>query len=143
MLLRESFREGGKVRKRTLANLSSLFLHQVDAIRRALKGEKLVPVTELFETIRSPHRGHVQAVVTAMKKLGFESLVGSRPCCERDLIVAMVTARILEPDSKLATRTPMQMSSTQPWIGSRCVRSTSRKNSPPGTSRRAVSCSMT
>ena len=103
VLLRESFRQGGKVRKRTLANLSSLSAQQIDSIRRALKGERLVPVTELFETIRSPHHGHVQAVITAMKKLDFESLVASRPSRERDLIVAMVTARILEPDSKLAT----------------------------------------
>lgn len=103
VLLRESFREGKKVRKRTLANLSSLSAEQVDAIRRALKGERLLPVCELFETTHSFHHGHVQAVRTAMRRLGFESLLASRPCRERDLILAMVTAQILEPDSKLAT----------------------------------------
>jgi transposase len=103
VLLRESYREGDRVRKRTLANLSALSVDQVDAIRRALRGEKLVPVAELFEIVRSLHHGHVQAVLAAMKQLGFESLVASRPCRERDLIVAMVTARILEPASKLAT----------------------------------------
>jgi phage terminase large subunit-like protein len=103
VLLRESYREGDRVRKRTLANLSALSGEQVDAIRRALKGEKLVPVAELFEIVRSVHHGHVQAVLTAIKQLGFESLIASRPCRERDLIVAMVTARILEPTSKLAT----------------------------------------
>jgi len=103
VLLRESYREGTRVRKRTLANLSALSGDQVDAIRRALRGEKLVPVAELFEIVRSVHHGHVQAVLTAMKQLGFESLIASRPCRERDLIVAMVTARILEPTSKLAT----------------------------------------
>lgn len=103
VLLRESFREGNKVRKRTLANLSSLSAEQVDAIRRTLKGEKLVPVGELFETTRSFHHGHVQAVRTAMRRLGFESLLASRPSRERELIVAMVTAQVLEPDSKLAT----------------------------------------
>lgn len=103
VLLRESFREGSKVRKRTLANLSALSAEQVDAIRRALKGESLVPVASLFEIVRSEHHGHVQAVRTAMKQLGFESLIASRPSRERDLILAMVVARILEPASKLAT----------------------------------------
>lgn len=102
VLLRESFRQGNKVRKRTLANLSSLSPAQVDAIRRALRGEKLVPISELFETTRSCHHGHVQAVQLAMRKLGFESLLASRRCRERDLVTAMVTAQILEPDSKLA-----------------------------------------
>jgi transposase len=86
-----------------LANLSALSLEQVDSIRRALKGERLVPVGKLFETIRSFHHGHVQAVRTAMRRLGFESLLGSRRSRERDLVVAMVAAQILEPDSKLAT----------------------------------------
>ena len=103
VLLRESYREGTKVRKRTLANLSALSTEQVDAIRRTLKGERLVPVAELFEIVRSRHHGHVQAVRAAMKQLGFESLVASRPSRERDLIVTMVIARILEPASKLAT----------------------------------------
>ena len=103
VLLRESYREGTKVRKRTLANLSALAAEQIDAIRRALKGEKLVPVAELFEIVRSGHHGHVQAVLVAMKQLGFESLVASRPSRERALIMAMVAARILEPTSKLAT----------------------------------------
>ena len=103
VLLRESYREGTRVRKRTLANLSALAAEQIDAIRRALKGEKLVPVAELFEIVRSGHHGHVQAVLVAMKQLGFESLVASRPSRERALIMAMVAARILEPTSKLAT----------------------------------------
>jgi transposase len=103
VLLRESYRVGTKVRKRTLANLSSLPPDQIEAIRRILKGERLVPVAELFEVIRSSHHGHVQAVQIALKQLGFESLIASRSCRERDLVVAMVTARILGPHSKLAT----------------------------------------
>ncbi len=103
VLLRESYREGTRVRKRTLANLSALSAEQVDAIRRTLKGERLVPVAELFEIVRSRHHGHVQAVRAAIKQLRFESIVASRPSRERDLIVAMVIARILEPASKLAT----------------------------------------
>src|SRR5260370_30617408 len=86
VLLRESYREGDKVRKRTLANLSALSPDQIESIRRALRGEKLVPVAELFEIIRSLHHGHVQAVLSAMKQLRFESLIASRPCRQRDLI---------------------------------------------------------
>ena len=103
VLLRESYRQGAKVRKRTLANLSALSAAQVDAIRRTLKGETLVPVAELFEIVHSRHQGHVQAVRAAMTRLDFESLLASRPSRERDLVLAMVTARILEPTSKLAT----------------------------------------
>jgi Transposase DDE domain len=103
VLLRESYREGTHVRKRTLANLSALSAGQVDAIRRTLRGETLVPLADLFEIVHSRHHGHVQAIRTAMTQLGFESLIASRPSRERDLIVAMVIARIIEPASKLAT----------------------------------------
>ncbi|MDA1183456.1 MAG: IS1634 family transposase [Acidobacteria bacterium] len=103
VLLRESYRQGAKVRKRTLANLSALSPAQVEAIRRTLKGETLVPAAELFEIVHSRHQGHVQAVRAAMTRLGFASLLASRPSRDRDLVLAMVTARILEPTSKLAT----------------------------------------
>jgi len=103
VLLRESYREGARVRKRTLANLSALSAEQVDAIRRTLRGETLVPLADLFEIVRSQHHGHVQAVRTAITQLGFESIIASRPSRERNLILAMVMARILAPTSKLAT----------------------------------------
>src|ERR1700721_4104617 len=103
VLLRESYREGTHVRKRTLANLSALSAAQVDAIRRTLRGETLVPLADLFEIVHSRHHGQVQAIRTAMTQLGFESLIASRPSRERDLIVAMVMARIIEPTSKLST----------------------------------------
>lgn len=102
VLLRESYREGGKVRKRTLANLSALSSEQVDAIRRVLKGERLAPVENVFETVQSFHHGHVDAVRLAMRRLGLEGLLSPRRCPERDLVVAMITAQIIEPDSKLA-----------------------------------------
>ena len=103
VLLRESYREGARVRKRTLANLSALSAAQVETIRRTLKGETLVSVADLFEIVQSRHHGHVQAVRAAMTRLGFESLIASRASRERDVILAMVMARILEPTSKLAT----------------------------------------
>src|SRR3970040_706778 len=102
-LLRESYREGGKVKKRTLANLSTLPIEQIERIRQILRGEQLAPVDTLFESVGSAHHGHVQAVLSAMKRLGFDALLSSRPCRERDLAVAMVAARILQPHSKLAT----------------------------------------
>ena len=103
ILLRESYREGGKVKKRTLANLSQFPIDQVETLRRALKGKQLVPVDSLFEVIGSKHHGHVEAVRLAMKRLGFEELIASKRSRQRDLVAAVVAARILQPDSKLAT----------------------------------------
>lgn len=103
ILLRESYREGGKVKKHTLANLSKLSMEQVQLFRQVLKGEHLVSVDALFDVFSSQHHGHIRAVRTAMKRLGFDNLIASRCTRERDLVVAMVVARILEPESKLAT----------------------------------------
>src|SRR3990172_9178580 len=77
-LLRESYREGGRVHKRTLANLSSLSDEQILAIRAVLRGEQLGPVAERFEVIASRAHGHVRAVAVAMQRLGLESLLASR-----------------------------------------------------------------
>ena len=102
-LLRESYREGKKVRKRTLANLSALSDEQIGAIRAVLSGQIMRPVEQLWQTIRSRPHGAVQAVRVAMQKLGFEALIASRPGPERDAVCAMVAARILSPHTKLAT----------------------------------------
>jgi transposase len=104
ILLRESYREHGKVKNRTLANLSNLPPHSIDILRRSLKGENLVS-TDAFEIVEngSPAHGHVDAVMTAMRRLDFSRLICSRRSGQRDLVVAMVAARILEPQSKLAT----------------------------------------
>ena len=103
ILLREGYREGGKVKNRTLANLSAWPAAKVDLLRRLLRGEPLAPVDHLFEVVASAHHGHVQAVRTAMQRLGFETLLAARRSRERDLVVALVVARILAPESKLAT----------------------------------------
>jgi hypothetical protein len=102
-LLRESYREGKKVRKRTLANLSALEDAQIAAIQAVLRGQTLRPAAELFEISASRAHGHVQAVALAMQRLGLASLIGSQPSRERDLVLAMVACRIVEPYSKLAT----------------------------------------
>jgi hypothetical protein len=98
-LLRESVREGKRVRKRTLANLSSLPLDQIEAIRRILKGEKLGPVEDGLEVVRSRAHGHVEAVLGAMRRLGFEKLIDAKASRERTLVVAMVAERILAPEA--------------------------------------------
>ena len=107
VLLRESFRDAKskKPRKRTIANLSKLPSEQVDSIRRVLKGEKLVAVEDVFEVVPDGSRLHggVEAVLSAMKRLEFDKLVASRRSRQRDLVVAMVAARILEAQSRLAT----------------------------------------
>jgi len=102
-LLRESYREGKKVRKRTLANLSALSDEQIETIRAVLAGQSMRPVEQLWQIIRSRPHGAVQAVRVAMQKLGFEALIASRSGPERDAVCAMVAARILSPHTKLAT----------------------------------------
>jgi transposase len=103
ILLREGYREGRTVKNRTLANLSKWPAQKIDLLRRVLRDEALAPADALFEVVASSHHGHVQAVRIAMQRLGFDALIASRPSRERDLVVALVVARILEPDSKLAT----------------------------------------
>jgi DDE family transposase len=102
-LLRESYREGSKVRNRTLANLSHLPREQIEALRRVLKGEQLVPVEALFEIKRSLPHGHVAAVLGRLRGLQLDRLLAARASWERDLVCAMIVARILQPQSKLAT----------------------------------------
>jgi hypothetical protein len=103
ILLRESIREGKRIKKRTIANLSALTLEQAEAIRLVLKGEQLAPADGSLECIRSLPHGHVEAVRTAMRRLGFEKLIDGKASRERDLVVAMVAGRIVAPEaSKLA-----------------------------------------
>jgi transposase len=104
ILLRESVREGKKVYKRTLANLSDWPATQIEDLRRVLRGESMgVKPDEAFAITRSLPHGHVQAVLGTIRKLGLEGMLASRPCRERDLVLAMIAARILFPASKLDT----------------------------------------
>src|ERR1035437_518304 len=103
ILLREGYRENGKVKNRTLANLTKWPEQKMALFRRLLNDTKLAPLGEAFKITASPHHGHVQAVLTTIKRLGFEDLIASRPCRERRLVLSIVAASILEPESKLAT----------------------------------------
>ncbi len=102
-LLRRSYREDGRVKNETLGNLSHLPDAVIDLIRRSLAGETFVPAGEALEISSSRAHGHVQAVALAMQRLGFASLLASKPCAERDRVAAMVASRILCPATKLAT----------------------------------------
>jgi hypothetical protein len=102
ILLRESLRQGKKIVKRTIANLSSLSIEQAQAIRRILKGEKLVRPEAHFDILNSRAHGHVDAVLLTIRKLGLDKLIATRRCKERDLVIAMIASRILGPESKLA-----------------------------------------
>lgn len=99
ILLRESIREGKRVRKRTIANLSALPIAQAEMIRRVLKGEKLGPLESALEVVRSQHHGHVEAVRAAMKRLAFDRQIDAKSSRERDLVVAMVAGRIIAPEA--------------------------------------------
>jgi len=103
ILLRESFREGRQVKSRTLANLSRWPPGQVETLRRVLRGETLVAPEEAFEIVRTRPHGHVAAVLGTLRRLGLDRLVAAQPSRERDLAVAMIVARVLDPRSKLAT----------------------------------------
>jgi hypothetical protein len=103
VLLRESYREAGKVKNRTLANLSSWPEAKVDALSRVLKGQP--PAASLdgaFEITRSLPHGHVAAVLGTVRQLGLEELIDPVPSRHRDLVTAMTVAQVIAPDSKLA-----------------------------------------
>jgi transposase len=102
-LLRRSYRDEGKVKNETVGNLSHLPGHVIELVRRALKGETFAPATDTFEITSSITHGDAKAVAIAMRKLGFATLLSSRPCREADLVMAMVAARIIMPHTKLAT----------------------------------------
>src|SRR5438132_12740034 len=103
ILLRESYREDGKVKNRTLANLSSWPDAKVDALTRVLKGQP--PPAGLdgtFEITRSLPHGHVAAVLGTARQLGLDELLDPLPSRRRDLVTALAVAQVIAPDSKLA-----------------------------------------
>ena len=103
VLLRESYREAGKVKNRTLANLSSWPEAKVNALARVLKGQPPAAAVEgAFEISRSLPHGHVAAVLGTARQLGLEELIDPVPSRQRDLVTAMAVAQVIAPDSKLA-----------------------------------------
>lgn len=103
ILLREGWREGTRIRKRTIANLTNWPEGKIEALRRVLKGEPMVRVDEVSVIERSIPHGHVEAILGTIKNLGLDTLLSSKRCRERDLAMAMIAERLIHPCSKLAT----------------------------------------
>lgn len=104
ILLRESYRQDGKVCKRTLANLSKLPPAAIEGLRALLRGATVVEdLADNVEVTQSQPYGHVAAVLGTLRQLGLEREIAPQRCPERDLVVAMIVARIVAPSSKLAT----------------------------------------
>jgi hypothetical protein len=104
ILLRESFREGNTVRKRTLANLSTWPPELVEGLQTLLRGGTAVKqLHDAFDIVRSRPHGHVAAVLGTLRHLDLERIIDPNPSPQRDLVVAMIVARLLDPRSKLAT----------------------------------------
>lgn len=103
ILLREGWREGGKICRRTIANISDWPADKVNALRALLKGDSLVSRDELFSIEQSLPHGHVDAVLGTMKRLGIDAMISPKRSRERDLVVAMIAERLIHPCSKLAT----------------------------------------
>jgi hypothetical protein len=100
-LLRRSYRQDGKVKKETLANLSHLPAEAIDAIRRVLAGETLVGAEDAFAIERSLPAGHVNAALMMARRLELAKLLDRSPSRERDLCLAMILGRVICPGSKL------------------------------------------
>jgi hypothetical protein len=102
-LLRQSYRDGDKVKHRTLANLTPLPLSSIELIRGSLAGQHYVPAGQAFTIQQSWPHGHVAAVLGTARQLHLEQLLDPKPSRQRDLVLAMIVARVLQPASKLAT----------------------------------------
>ena len=118
VLLRESYRDGGKVKNRTLANLSSWPEAKVEALARALKGLPPAGLDAMVEITRSLPHGHVAAVLGTLRALGVEELISPVPSRQRDLVAAMITAAVTGGSSKLATARGLRAETAVSSLGS-------------------------
>jgi len=103
ILLRESYRDGIKVKNRTLANLSDLPPEQIETLRAAFRGDKLVPAGEGMEIVRALPHGHVAAALGMARQIGLEELLPDGPERQRKLALALIVERLIDPAAKLAT----------------------------------------
>jgi Transposase DDE domain len=118
VLLRESYREGGKVKNRTVANLSSWPEAKVEALARALKGLPPAGLEGMIEVTRSLPHGHVAAVLGMIRELGLEELIDAAGSRQRDLATAMITAAVIDGSSKLATARGLRAETAASSLGS-------------------------
>jgi hypothetical protein len=103
ILLRESYRDGDKVKNRTLANLSDLPPEQIETLRAAFRGDKLVPAGEGVEIVRALPHGHVAAALGMARQIGLDELLPDGPERQRELALALIVERLIDPAPKLAT----------------------------------------
>src|SRR6266480_3716705 len=103
ILLRESYRDGAKVKNRTLANLSDWPAQQIETLRAALRGDKLVPAAEGLEIVRSLPHGHVAAALGTARRIGLDRILPHGLDRRRQLALALIVARLIDPAAKLAT----------------------------------------
>lgn len=117
-LLRRTYREDGKVKHETLGNLSDLPDDAIDYVRRRLRGESPIGVgDDGLEIVRSLPHGHVAAVLGTLRKVGLDTLIGSKPSRERDLVTALIVSRIIHPASKLATLSGLSQETAHSTLG--------------------------
>ena len=102
ILLRSGWREGGQIRKRTLANLTDWPVEKIEALRRLLKNEPLVSPREAFEVERTIPHGHVEAVLGTIRRLELDTRLATKPSRQRALVLGMIAEQVLHPCSKLA-----------------------------------------
>jgi hypothetical protein len=103
ILLRESYRDGDKVKNRTLANLSDWLPERIETLRAALRGDKLVPAGEGLEIVRALPHGHVAAALGVARQIGLDELLPDGPERQRNLALALIVERLIDPAAKLAT----------------------------------------
>ena len=113
VLLRESYRDGGRVKKRTLANLSKLPTDAIQVLRRVLRGERLVNPEDAFTCVRSLPHGHIAAVLGTLKQLGLHTLIARNASRVRDLV--LIVARVIDAQSLATARALRPTAPSPPW----------------------------
>jgi hypothetical protein len=117
ILLRETYRQDGKFCKRTLCNLSNWPMAHVEGLRGVLKGGTVIPAEhDAFTVTRSLPHGHVAAALGTARKIGLDRVLGPDGNRSRDLVLAMLTGRILDPVSKLATARALSPGTGPPQV---------------------------
>jgi len=161
-LLRRTYREGGKVRNETLANLSRLPRETIELVRRSLRGEQFLSAADAFEVERSLPHGHVAAVLGMARQLELARLLDRQPSPERARVLSMICQQVLAPGSKLACTRALGQStlaeelavegvdadelySALDWLGERqrCFSSVTRATAAAARSRSSTACSAT
>src|SRR6516165_9467309 len=120
ILLRESYRDGDKVKNRTLANLSDWPKEQIETLRAALRGDKLVPAGEGMEIVRALPHGHVAAALGMARQIELDELLPDGSERQRNLALALIVERLIDPAAKLATACALdgrQFPGSDAWVG--------------------------